>query len=343
MKQANPKPIFLAAMAVAGLCLWIAFQRNKAPRNEVVCYTSTDQVFAEPVLKKLEETTGIKVKAKYDTEETKTTGLVNLIQAEKNNPQADVFWSSETGRAVALKTAGCLAPYKSPSAEGIPDDFKDPEGYWTGFSARARVIIYNTDLVQADPPSSVMDLLKPEWKGKAAIANPLFGTTSFHATALFLHLGDAKAREFFTSLKANEVQILPSNGAVKDAVSDGRVACGIVDTDDANVAIQDKKPVKFLFPDQDGMGTPVMPNTVSLIKGAPHPDAARKLIDFLLSPETEKLLAELECVQLPLQSGVPTPENVKPVSSVKAMKIKFNEVAARITEVDRLLRDLLAL
>jgi iron(III) transport system substrate-binding protein len=68
--------------------------------------------------------------------------LVNLIQAEKSNPQADVFWSSETGRAIALKSADCLAPYQSPNAEGIPAKFKDPEGYWTGFAARARVIIY---------------------------------------------------------------------------------------------------------------------------------------------------------------------------------------------------------
>lgn len=144
------------------------------PSGEVVvCYTSTDQVFAEPILKAFEQETGVRVRAKYDTEETKTTGLVNLIQAEKSNPQADVFWSSETGRAIALKAAGCLAPYRSPNAEGIPDPFKDPEGYWTGFSARARVILYNTNLVRDNPPSSVMDLLKPEWKGKAAFANPL--------------------------------------------------------------------------------------------------------------------------------------------------------------------------
>jgi len=309
----------------------------------VVCYTSADQVFSEPILKAFEQETGIRVLAKYDTEETKTTGLVNLIQAEKARPQADVFWSGETGRAIFLKSAGCLAPCKSPVAEGIPRGFKDPQGYWTGFSARARVILYNTDLVKGAPPSSVHDYLRPEWKGRAAIANPLFGTTSFHATALFVAWGDEKATDFFRRLKANRIQVLPSNGAVKTAVSDGRVAWGVVDTDDANVAIKDGKPVKMVYPDQDAMGTPVMPNTVSMIAGAPHPKTARKLIDFLLSPETERRLAELDCVQMPLHAGVPTPPNVRPVSSIRAMDVDYTMVADRIQGVDRMLRELLDL
>lgn len=312
-------------------------------QNVVVCYTSTDQEFAEPLLKEFERKTGIKVLAKYDTEETKTTGLVNLIQQEKIRPQADVFWSSETGRAIALKSAGCLAPYKSPSSEGIPSRFKDADGYWTGFSARARVIIYNKELVQGKPPLSIFDALKPEWKGKVAIANPLFGTTSFHATALFVIWGDEKAMDFFSDAKKNGLQILPSNGAVKNAVAEGRSAWGMTDTDDANVALRDGKPVGVIYPDADGLGTPVMPNTVSMIAGAPHTETAKKLIDFLLSSESEKRLAELDCVQMPLHSNVPTPANVKGVSEVKAMELDYVQVAARIKEVDRMLRDLLGL
>lgn len=128
--------------------------RQAAPR-QVVCYTSTDQVFAEPVLRAFEQETGIKVRAKYDTEETKSTGLANLIQQEKGRPQGDVFWSSETGRAIALQAAGCLAAYHSPSATDIPAAFKDPGGFWTGFSARARVILYNRNRAKGTPPACV--------------------------------------------------------------------------------------------------------------------------------------------------------------------------------------------
>jgi iron(III) transport system substrate-binding protein len=160
---------------------------------------------------------------------------------------------------------------------------------------------------------------------------------------LFLHWGDEKAREFFRKAKENGVQILPSNGAVKDAVSDGRVAWGFIDTDDANVSLQDGKPVQFLYPDQNDMGTPVMPNTVSLIAGAPHPETAKKLIDYLLSAETEKRLAELDCVQMPLHPHVPTPPNVKPVGAIKAMDVDYAKVADQIKEVDKTLKELLGL
>lgn len=324
-------------------CAFLAGCGGSSGEPVVVCYTSTDQIFAEPILKAFEQQSGIRVRAKYDTEETKTTGLVNLIQAEKGNPQADVFWSSETGRAIALKQAGCLAAYRPPNAEGIPGSFKDPEGYWTGFSARARVILYNTELVKVNPPSSVMELIDPAWQGKAALANPLFGTTSFHATVLFLRLGDEQAKDFFRRARENGVQILPSNGAVKDAVSDGRAAWGLTDTDDANVALKEGRPVAVLFPDQDGMGTVIIPNTVSLLAGAPHPETGKKLIDYLLSPQVEQRLAEMDCMQMPLRPGVPTSPGVRAVSSIDAQEVDYTRVAEKIREVDAMLKEVLGL
>ena len=178
--------------------------------NEVTIYVSTSRVFSEPILRAYEQKTGVKVNAVFDTEETKSTGLANKLLAEKNNPQADVFWSNEPVRTLVLKGRGVLAPYKSPSAGGIPDTFKDTDGYWTGFSARSRVIVYNTNLVKTeDAPKSIYDLTDPKWKGQVAIADPRFGSTSFHVAALYAELGDDKADEFFRNLKANGVKIVP--------------------------------------------------------------------------------------------------------------------------------------
>src|SRR5215217_884188 len=116
---------------------------SKDPAREVTIYVSTDRVFSEPILRAYEQKSGVRVNAVYDTEETKSTGLANKLIAEKNRPQADVFWSNEPVRTLVLKQKGVLAPYLSPSAEGIPDGLKDPTGYWTGFSSRMRVIVYN--------------------------------------------------------------------------------------------------------------------------------------------------------------------------------------------------------
>ncbi len=102
----------------------------------------------------------------YDTEETKSTGLANRLLAEKTRPQADVFWSNEPVRTLVLKSRGVLAAYRSPSAEGIPVALIDPEGYWTGFSARMRVIAYNTKTVAPkDAPQSIFDLSRSEMEG----------------------------------------------------------------------------------------------------------------------------------------------------------------------------------
>lgn len=110
-----------------------------ASEREIVVYTSLDKVFSQPILEEFENKSGIKVKAVYDSEATKTTGLVNRLIAEKDNPRADVFWNSETGRTIVLKQKGVLVPYNSPSATDIPATFKDIQGYWSGFGARCRI------------------------------------------------------------------------------------------------------------------------------------------------------------------------------------------------------------
>ena len=312
--------------------------------SEVTVYVATDRVFSEPILHDFEMNTGIKVNAVYDTEETKSTGLANRLLAEKNNPQADVFWSNEPVRTLILKSRGVLAPYESPSADGISDTFHDAEGYWTGFSARLRVIVYNTRLVKPeDAPKSVFDFADPKWKGQVAIADPRFGTTSFHVAALYAELGDERADELFRKLKTNDIKIVTANSVVLDAVSRGELKAGITDTDDVNVALENKQPVAMILADRDGLGVLVMPNMVSLIAGAPHPNAGKRLIDYLLSPEVEKKLAESEAVQIPLHKGVEGPKNIPPITSFKPMTLDYGKSASRVDDVTRRLQTILGL
>lgn len=316
---------------------------NATPR-EVTVYVSTDRVFSEPILRAYEQQSGVRVNAVYDTEETKSTGLANKLLAEKNRPQADVFWSNEPVRTLVLKRNGVLAPYKSPNAEGIPATFKDPEGYWTGFSARSRVIVYNTNLVKLDEaPKSIFDLAAPKWKDQVAIADPRFGSTSFHVAALYAEVGDERAEEFFRKLKANGVKIVPGNSVVRDMVARGEAKVGLTDTDDVNVALEDNQPVAMVFPDRDGMGVPIMPNMVSLVANGPHSEAGKKLIDYLLSPEVERMLAQSEAVQIPLHSGVDGPKNIPPLSSFKPMTLDYSKAADRVEDVTKRLQPILGL
>jgi iron(III) transport system substrate-binding protein len=323
------------------LCLVVAFLLagcgSGANRKVVVVYTALDEIYSEPILKRFEQRTGLKVEAVYDTEVTKTVGLANRLIAEARNPQCDVFWNNEVVRTVVLKRKGLLQPYASPSARDIPPADKDPDGYWAGFAARARVLIWNTNVAPGGTPAatSIRDFVEPRWKGKVAMAYPIFGTTATQAAALFVAWGDAEAKRYFEQLQQNGVLIVDGNSAVKDAVVRGEVPVGFTDTDDAYVAVSQGKPVRMTFPDQAAgqLGALVIPDTVSLVRNCPHPQAGRQLIDFLLSPEVEGMLARSGSAQMPVRPNVPTPAGIPALASLKAMPVDWERVADKVDEV----------
>lgn len=303
---------------------------RSASSNEVVVYTSVDQVFSEPVFRAFEAETGVRVRAVYDTEETKSTGVLNRLIAEAKNPQADVFWSGDPVRPFQLVKRGMVEPYVSAVAAGLPAHARASDGAWTGFAARARVLLVNKARVpEADMPRSVRDLTSPRWRGQTAIANPLFGTTTMHVAALFSAWGEGPTRAFLDALKANGVRLASSNGEVKRLVVSGEVAFGVTDTDDAHEAVQAGADVAVVYPDQDNLGTLVIPTSVVLLQHAPHSVAGRKLIDALLAADTERRLAE-SGAYMPLRAGVSTPAGVRFTASLRAMQVDYARVSEQI-------------
>ncbi|MCP4645247.1 MAG: extracellular solute-binding protein, partial [bacterium] len=225
--------------------------------SPVVVYTSVDRIFSEPVLQRAEQVLGVEVVGVYDTEETKSTGLVNRLIAKKDSPDGDIFWSGDPARAALLKAEGITAAYDAPGAAPIPDAFKDPDRHWIGFSARTRVLLVSTDLVSAgEEPNSIFDLTQAKWQGQVAVANPLFGTTSFHVAALVQALGEDKAFAWLDDLRANGAHVVSSNGEVKRQVASGSVAVGLTDSDDAAEAMADGQPVRAVLLDQNGESAP---------------------------------------------------------------------------------------
>ncbi len=340
-----PAICWMTATLTAASCRDSQTPRGAGEGTKVVTvYVSTDRVFSEPVLTEYERRSGVKVEAVYDTEETKSTGLANRLLAEKARPQADVFWSNEPVRTLVLKSREVLAPYRSPSAQGIPAALVDPDGYWTGFSARIRVIAYNTNLVRPEEaPQSVLDLADPKWRGQVAMADPRFGSTSFHVAALYAVAGDETMDDFFRRLKENGVRVVDGNSVVRDLVARGEVKVGLTDTDDVNVAIEDGQPVAMVLPDEDEFGVPVMPNMVSLIANGPHPEEGQKLIDYLLSADVERQLAGSDAVQIPLHAGVEGPKNIPAIESFQPMTLDYGEAASRVEDVTGRLAAILGL
>ncbi len=312
-----------------------------APSNQVTIYTSVDRDYSEPIIAVFQKNNPeLSVKVVYDSELTKTTGLYQRLLQEKQNPQADVFWNNEIVRTIQLKKADVLAPYKSAAAGDIPDAYKDADSYWTGFSARARVMIINNDLVPetvTETPASIPALAVEKFRGKTGMAKPEFGTTVTHMAALYTYNKGALG---FTMnrAKSNQMKLYPGNASVRDAVVRGDIAYGMTDTDDVFAALDEGKAVRMAFLDQKQNGALLIPNTVALIKNSPNQDGGEKLVDFLLSHEVESKLAQCRARQIPLRPAVSRPDGVPDISSIKIMEVDYNKVAENVEPCLELMR-----
>ncbi|TWU39242.1 extracellular solute-binding protein [Novipirellula artificiosorum] len=304
------------------------------PRSEsdVVVYSALDEEFATPILDAFERSVEQEtvVVSKFDVESTKTVGLVNRILAEREKPVCDLFWNNEILHTVRLQKLGLLQPRSWAVEQGWPSDMIASDGSWCGFAARARVILVNTDRITdpADYPRSVSDLTDKKWKGQCAMARPLFGTTATHFAVLRELNGHQPTLDQLGQMKDNAV-VLSGNKQVALAVSAGTAAWGLTDTDDAIIEQDLGRPVAIVFPDQlpDQSGTLRIPNSVALLKNSPHPVAAARLADYVVSPKTEDRLAMGESSQLPVSRAAKFPPRVLPDQPVRWMQVDFEAAA----------------
>jgi len=300
--------------------------------SDVVVYSALDQEFAEPILDSFERSTedATTVIRKFDVESTKTVGLANRLIAEKDSPVCDVFWNNEIMHTVRLQKLGLLEPRTWDVEAGYPSDMIAADGSWCGFAARARVLIVNTELL-TDPnqyPRTVSELTDPKWKGKCGMARPLFGTTATHFAVLRERQGREATLSQLQQIRDNAV-ILSGNKQVALAVSSGQLAWGLTDTDDAIIEKDNGLPIAIVYPDQapDQPGTLRIPNTVAVMRGAPHPVAAAALVDFLVRPETEERLAMGNSSQIPISRFSDFPPRVLPSEPVRWMRVDFEAAA----------------
>lgn len=297
-------------------------------RPEVVVYVAVDRQQAEPILERFETETGIRVSPLYDAEAAKTTGLVTRLLAESRRPNCDVFWNNEMVQTLMLAERGLLQAYESPAADGIPAAWRDDQRQWTGMATRARVIVYNTRYVKPEEaPRRLSDLTDPRWRGRVAVANPQFGTTRTHIAALYAAWGPEPTRQFLRDLLENDVRIVDGNAMVKNLVARADpdaspIYVGLTDTDDVWAGQAAGEPVAMILPDQgvDESGTLVVGSTVAMMRGAPRPESARRLIDYLLSTEVGRRFATTESGYAPVR------ESGSEAGGIRALKIELPEL-----------------
>ena len=328
---------FLAAplLAAAGCA-----QRD----SRLVVYCAQDREFADSLLADFTRETGLAVAPKFDTEANKSVGLAAELEREAARPRCDVHWNNEILGTIRLARKGVYLPHEPANAKPFPAGSKTPDHTWQAFAARARVLIVNTDRVKdADRPRSHLDLTDPKWRSAVAVAKPFFGTTATHAACLFACAGPEGAKAFFRGLKSNNVNLVAGNKQVAVDVAAGRFAVGLTDSDDALIEVHAGKPV-VMIPADEKLGTLFIPNTLAIVKNGPNPDAAKKFVEYLLRPETEKRLAEGGGFQIPLNPDVTAklPAGLLTPAQTKPMAVDFDRAADYWDDAQRFLRDTFA-
>ena len=322
LRRARNKPfsylcssVFICGRFFCLLSLWLGVGCEKASSNEVVLYTSIDEPIARPIIDAFTKQTGIKVKLVTDSEANKTVGLVEKIRAEKDRPQADVWWGNEPFNSVLLAEEGLLLPYDSPAATDVPAAYRDPQKRWTGTAYRQRMLAQSGKF---NREATIESFWNPAEKGRVAIARPTAGTTGSHVAALYVKLGEEKADAIFRAMHDNGVKVLGGNGPVAEAVSRGDVNFGLTDNDDC-AAMNREHPHSVHSQPPAPPFDLVLPTTVGLVAGRPESTDRQKLVDYLVSVDVERKLVAAEFAAGSLRELKPADSPIDYAAVARAM------------------------
>jgi iron(III) transport system substrate-binding protein len=280
---------FLIIAVGIALLLLLLVPMPSTPVKQVIAYCAQDQEYAEPILREFSKQTGIKARAVYDNEAVKTVGLANRLLAERPHPQCDVFWGNEEMRTRQL------------AAEHV---FRETNG-WATVGYRSRRIVINTNRVSpATAPHSLLELTNGTWRGKVALAYPQFGTTATHLHALRQHWGDERWQAWCRALAANKPFLVDGNSVVVKMVGRGEAWIGLTDSDDVAAGQAEGLPIAPLPMNEE---TLLIPNTVAVVREAPHLPAAERLFEYLQQREVVQQLVAAHALEGFAASVVSTP------------------------------------
>jgi iron(III) transport system substrate-binding protein len=231
------------------------------------------------------------------------------VQAEKDNPQFDIWWGGPIDSFVAAKGEGLLETYESPNFANLTDPvkMKDVDNQWVGVYVGTLGFATNTDWLAANPgveaPTSWDDLLRPEFTGQVMVAHPSSSGTSYTALATVLQLrGEEAGWEYLQQYAGQMSQFTKSGAAPAKFVGQGEAAVAIVFSHDIVNEIENNKlPLVLTFPEE---GTGYEIGGMAILKGAKNMQAAQLWYDWALTPEAQALGPQYAAYQAPTVQGV---------------------------------------
>lgn len=265
--------------------------------EEVVVYSSVDEENAKKLLDAFTKATGVQVRFTF----LSSGPAVARLEAERGNPRADVWFGAPSENHVAAKEKGLTQPYVSPSAKDLAAKFRDKDGYWTSFYMNPLGLGVNTTVLKDRGialPTSWEDLLRPELRNQIQMPSPQTSGTGYNMVAALVQMwGEDKAFAYLKKLHPNVQTYTQSGTAPSKAAAIGQAAIGIQFTPAFLQLADEGYPLQLVFP-KEGVGFEAP--AISIVKGAPHPEAAKKLVDWFLTVEAQNAITDARTYFFPV-------------------------------------------
>lgn len=297
--------------------------------GKLVIYTSRAESLIKPVAEAFKQ-------ANPGVDVTLLTGTNSQLAAklleERSNPQADLFINTDIISMASLAKQGIFESGSWPAIMSVPEAYRADDGTWTALTLRARVIMYNTNLVkQEELPKSVFDLTDPRWKGQVGSSDSTNGSMQGQIVAMRHLLGEQKTEDFIKGLVANDTRFYGGHTDVRKAVGTGELKLGLVNHYYYQLSKAEGAPVGVVYPDQGqgDMGLLVNSTNGAIVKGAPNEGIAVAFMGYLLMRDGQKLFAELN-YEYPIIKDVPLAEGVQPLDQFRLADVKLKTLADEI-------------
>ncbi|MFW6313468.1 MAG: extracellular solute-binding protein [Spirochaetota bacterium] len=285
--------------------------------DRVVAYTAHEDTIINEMTARFTAETGMEIEfIKLGSSE-----VIQRAVAEADNPRADVIWS--IGGEALEANSSILEPYTPEAWDQIDDVFKVGTN-WLPYTGIMNVFVVNTDMVPENlTPRTWTDLTDDRLEGLISSARADRSGSSYMQLANVLAIyGEDEGWEIFTDILEN-MALSASSGAVPRFVNDGEAAVGLTLEDNAQRFVAGGGPVKIVYPED---GTVAAPDGIAMLKGAPHPDAAKAFIDWTLSKSTQDFLVEAMGRRSVRTDGT-TPPGLPPLSEINTVAYDFEWAA----------------
>jgi iron(III) transport system substrate-binding protein len=312
---------------------------GNALSKDLVVYSSVDEENAKKILNEFTKATGIKAQMVF----LSTGPALSRIEAEKANPQADIWFGAPNENHIIAKNKGLTQPYVSRNAAGVDANFRDPQGYWHAFYMNPLgmgVLADELGKRGIKVPAAWTDLLNPVYKGLIQMPSPQASGTALALIMTLVEIyGENKAYEVMKSMNPNVQTYTQSGTGPAKSLAIGEAKIAVQFTPAFLQLIDEGYPVKVIFPTEGvGYESPAL----SILKGAKNQEAGKNLVDWIISKQGQETLGANKTFFFPVRRDVSAGKGLPKLSDIKL--VEYDRVALakdRNRLVDRWVKDVL--